>query len=70
MLLRHNYIIVVMSLTFCYHCVECIKLNTCTKFHDHWSNNKKVIMGDGASSPMMSNRVNTSGRGGQNGPSP
>ena len=30
---------------FCYHCVEYIKLDTCTKFHDHRSNNNKVMMG-------------------------
>ena len=31
---------------FCYHCVEYIKLDICAKFHDHWSNNNKVMMGD------------------------
>ena len=34
---------------FGYHCVECIKLDTCAKFHDHRSNNNKVIMGGGPS---------------------
>ena len=29
--------------TFCYHCVEYIKLDTCAKFYDH---NNKVMMGD------------------------
>ena len=39
---RHNYVIVVTSQTFCDHCVEYIKLDTCAKFHDHQSNNNKV----------------------------
>ena len=30
---------------FCYHCIEYIKFDTCAKFHDHWSNNEKAIMG-------------------------
>ena len=31
---------------FCCHCVEYIKLHhTCAKFHDHWSNNNKVMIG-------------------------
>ena len=34
-----------MSQFFCYHCVEYIKLDTCTKFHDHRSNKNKVMMG-------------------------
>ena len=29
---------------FCYQCVEYIKLNNCAKFHDHRSNNNKVMM--------------------------
>ena len=41
---RHNYLIVMTSQFFCYHCVEYIKLDTCVKFLDHRSNNK-VIMG-------------------------
>ena len=39
---RHNYVIVVMSQNFCYHCVEHIKVHTFAKFHDHWSNNNKA----------------------------
>ena len=42
---RHNDVIVVMSRNFCYHCVEYIKLDTCAKFHDHQSNNNKVMIG-------------------------
>ena len=30
---------------FCYSCVEYIKLDTFTKFHDHQSNNDKVMIG-------------------------
>ena len=41
---RHNDVIVVTSQIFCYHCVEYIKLDTCTKFYDHRSNNNKVMM--------------------------
>ena len=48
--MKHNYVIVVMSQAFCYHCVEYIKLHACAKFHDHWSNNNKVIMGGGGES--------------------
>ena len=53
------------SQIFLYHCVEYIKLDTCAKFHDHRSNNNKVMMGgphapppmtDGSKKPM-SNRV-------------
>ena len=33
-----------MSQALSYHCVEYIKLDVCAKFHDHWSNNNKVIM--------------------------
>ena len=43
--MHHNYVIVATSQIFCYHCVEYIKLDTCAKFHDHRSNNNKVIMG-------------------------
>ena len=66
---RHNYVIVAMSQIFCYHCVEYIKLDTCAKFHDHQSNNNKVMIWgshapppppppitDGSKKPM-SNRV-------------
>ena len=50
------------SQTFCYHCVEYIKLDTCAKFHDHRSNNNKVmawghappLMTDGSKRPMSS----------------
>ena len=42
---RHNYVIVVTSKLFCHHCVEVIKLDTYSKFHDHRSNNNKVMMG-------------------------
>ena len=35
------------SQTFCYLCVEYIKLDTCAKLHDHQKNNKKVMMGEG-----------------------
>ena len=42
---HHNYVIVVRSQTFCRHCVEYIKVDNCVKFHDHWSNNNKVMMG-------------------------
>ena len=54
-----------MSQTFCYHCVKYTKLDTiCAKFHDHWTNNNKVIieascsqlMTEGSKKPM-SNRV-------------
>ena len=64
---RHNYVIVVMSQIFCYHCVEYIKLDTCAKVHDHRSNNNKVMMGGGGPScptwltvqkKPMSNKVN------------
>ena len=41
----HTYVIAVMSQTFCYHCIEYIKFDTCANFHDHWNNNRKVIMG-------------------------
>ena len=44
-LLRHNDVIVLASQTFCYHCVEYIKLDNCAKFYDHQSNNNKVMMG-------------------------
>ena len=30
---------------FCYHCVEYIKLDICGTFHDHRSNNNKVMIG-------------------------
>ena len=33
------------SQTFCYHCVEYIKLETCAKFHDHWNDTNKVMKG-------------------------
>ena len=38
----------VISQRFCYHCVEYIKLDTCVPFHDHQSNNNKVMMTDGS----------------------
>ena len=38
------------SQTFCYYCVEFVKLDTCAKFHDHQSNNNKVMIGGGGSS--------------------
>ena len=41
---RHNDVTVVMSQFFGCHCVEYIKLDTCAKFHDHQSNNDKVMM--------------------------
>ena len=41
----HTYVIAVMSQTFCYHCIEYIKFDTCANFHYHWNNNRKVIMG-------------------------
>ena len=41
---RHNYVITVTSQTFSYHCVEYIKLDICAKFHDHRSNDNKVMM--------------------------
>ena len=41
---RHNHVIVVTSQIFCYYCIEYIKLDTCAKFHDHRSNNHKVMM--------------------------
>ena len=41
-----------MSQKFCYHCVEYIKLHICAKFHDHWSNNNKVMMGGGGGGDM------------------
>ena len=53
----------VTSQTFCYHCVEYIKLDTCATFHDHWSNNNKVMMGGGGGGGLrvlkkpMSNKV-------------
>ena len=34
------------SQIFCYQCVEYIKLDIYTKFHDHRSNSNKVMMGD------------------------
>ena len=34
-----------MSQAFCCHCVEYIKTDICAKFHDHRSNNNKVMMG-------------------------
>ena len=37
----------VTSPTFCYDCVEYIKLHTCANIHDHWSNNNKVMIGGG-----------------------
>ena len=40
----------------CYHCVEHIKLHTCSKFDDHWSNNNNVPQADSSKKPM-SNRV-------------
>ena len=40
-----NDVIVVTSQTFCYHCVEYMKLDTCAKFHGHRSNNNNVMMG-------------------------
>ena len=43
---RHNYIIILTSQTFHYHCVEYSKLHRSAKFHDHRSNNNKVMMGD------------------------
>ena len=55
-----------MSQTFCYHCVEYIRFDTCAKFHDHQSNNNKVMMGRPSCPPFpmtdgskkrMSNRV-------------
>ena len=39
---RHNYVIVVTSRPFCYHCVEYIKLDICAKFCDHWSDSTKL----------------------------
>ena len=50
---RHNDVIVVTSQCFCYHCVEYIKLDTCAKFHDHRSNNNKVMMGWALMAPPM-----------------
>ena len=41
---RHNYVIIVTSQTFRYHCVECMKLDTCAKYHDPRSNNNKFMM--------------------------
>ena len=35
------------SQSFCYHCAEYIKLDTCARFRDHWSNNNKVMIGGG-----------------------
>ena len=43
MLWRHNYVIVVASHAFCYHCVEYIKFVSCAKFHDNRSKNNKVM---------------------------
>ena len=41
------YVIIVTSQFFCYYYVEHIKHYSCTKFHDQWSNNNKVMMGRG-----------------------
>ena len=62
---RHNDVTVVTSQIFCYNSVEYIKLDTCVKFHDHRSNNNKVMKGGPHSTPPwltvqkkpMSNRV-------------
>ena len=53
--MAHTYVIVATSQTFCYQCIEYIKLDTCAKFHDHQSDNYKV-MTDNSKKPM-SNRV-------------
>ena len=54
------------SQIFCYYCVEYNKLDIRAKFHDHRSNNNKVMMGslmppppmtDGSKKPMSA-RVN------------
>ena len=50
---RYNYVIVVTSQTFSYHCVEYINLDSCVKFHDHRNNNNKVMIRGGMPPPPI-----------------
>ena len=49
--IRLDNVIVVTSQFFCYHCIEHIELHTCTKFHDHWSNDNKSYDGGASCLP-------------------